>query len=789
MAWCDHLRLHHVKFVTNVAKEEAKVDISSPTGYADGKRWLIVPEHNNPTYQWIEETQMMLAKGDWRVRRVDYENAPFGRDVYAASPYRWWLVLLGWLDRVISGRPIGLSIEHSALFADPLLQMFLLVGTCVFAARRFGAFTASLLGLSLTFIFPFGALLLPGIANDFGLSQICALWSVLLLVAGTMAHKHRTAWYLAAGCAGGCGLWLNAAGETPVVAGIAIGAVLSALVTGRAKPGDDAAEAGLPPWRAWAISGAVSSFVAYLIEFFPSHMEPQFRVNYPLYSLAWLGLGEIVWRLTVWVRFRRPLGGIRGALVWVLSAAVVASLPVALVKSGNNTFLSNDLLSTRLANLPNGVVASSLAEWASRDGITGALAGTLLPLLLLLPAGWVLARRETGTAQRTAVAIAVGPMLTIVWLAAHQIRLWNSVDCMALALLASLAAATSAGQSLWRIRWAAAAAAAPALLVGMFLVAPTADPASSSDFRFTTAEIEGLYERALSQWIADRAGPDGATVLVPPFRTSSFCFYGGVRGLGTQNWENRDGLSATFRIVNSTRPDETLALLTQRGVTHIVVPSWDTDLDDFARMGLKQPMDSFIYALHQTDGGIFPWLRALPYNLPEIPGFKEPSALILEVTDETDAATLRSRLVEYLVEMHHIDQAAFASQSLRRYPADLGALVALAQVAKAKNDDEGFARAFSSLESNLANASDRSLAWDRRVSLAVVLALGGRADLSEAQVRRCVADIDSTRVRMLTTGSLYHLLVLCKHFGIELPDPRLHELAIKLLPVELRERL
>jgi hypothetical protein len=293
----------------------------------------------------------------------------------------------------------------------------------------------------------------------------------------------------------------------------------------------------------------------------------------------------------------------------------------------------------------------------------------------------------------------------------------------------------------------------------------------------------------LAQWIADRADPGGATVLVPPFRTSSFCFYGGLRGLGTQNWENRDGLSATFRIVNSTRPDETLALINQRGVTHIVVPSWDTDLDDFARMGLKQPMDSFIYALHQTDGGIFPWLRALPYNLPEIPGFKEPSVLVLEVTDDTDPATLRSRLVEYLVEMHSIDQAAFASRALLRYPADLGALVALAQVAKARGDDDAFAKAFDSLQSNLAGGSDRALAWDRRVSLAVVLALGGRTDLSVVQVKRCVDEIDDARIRLLTTGSLYHLLVLCKHFGVEIPDPKLRALAMKLLPSELRERL
>lgn len=788
MGWSDHLRLHHVKFVSNVAKEEARIDAASPTGYADGKRWLIVPEHNNPTYQWIEETQLMLARGDWRVRSVDYENAPFGRDVHSASPYRWWLVFLAWLDRGISGRPIGLSVEHSALFADPLLQLFLLIGAAVFVARRFGTFPAALLSLGLTAFYPFAAALLPAVANDFGLAQICALWSALLVVAGALARRRISAWFFAAGCAGGCGLWLSAAGQVPVVAGIGLGALLAALVAGRA-PAGPAAESDVPPWRAWAFGGAISSFLAYLIEYFPSHMEPQFRVNYPLYGLAWIGLGELLWRFASWRRLGKSLGGVGEVTLAVLSAAAVASLPIALVKSGNNAFLAGDLLSTRLTNLPNGVVASSLSDWVSRDGPSAALAATFLPLLLLGPAVWLLARSRTGPDHRTSIAVALGPMLVLAGLAIHQIRLWNTFDCMALVLLVAVTAGAATDSNPAGFRWLVAGLAAPALVLGLHLVWPIADPDRPDDFKFTAAEIEGLYERALAQWIADRAGPDGATVLVPPFRTSSFCFYGGLRGLGTQNWENRDGLSATFRIVNSTRPDETLALINQRGVTHIVVPSWDTDLDDFARMGLKQPMDSFIYALHQTDGGIFPWLRALPYTLPEIPGFKDPSVLVLEVTEETDPATLRSRLVEYLVEMHHIDQAAFASQALLRYPADLGALVALAQVAKARGDEDAFSRAFASMQSNLASGSDRALAWDRRVSLAVVLALGGRTDLSLLQVKRCLAEIDDARIRLLTTGSLYHLLVLCKHFDVGIADPQLHALAIKLLPMELRERL
>jgi len=537
------------------------------------------------------------------------------------------------------------------------------------------------------------------------------------------------------------------------------------------------------------MGGAVTSLLAYLIEYFPGHMAPQLRVNYPLYGLAWLGLGQLLWRVAAWAARKRPYGTARDVGLVALCAGAVASLPVAIWLSGNHAFLAGDLLSTRLTNLPDGVVAGGLPAWAAQDGLTGAVAATCLPLLLLGPAAWILAGRSTRPALRAAVAIAAGPVLAALALAIHQIRWWNTVDCALLALLvAATAALPAAAAASRRIRWTCCALLAPALLLGAISAAPPAG-SGASDFKFTRSEVEGLYERALAHWIADHAGPDGATALVPPFRTSSFCFYGGLRGLGTPNWENRDGLSATFRIINSTRPDETLALVSQRGVTYIVVPSWDSDFDEFARMGLRQPKDSFIYALHQTDGGIFDWLRALPYNQPEISGFKEQSVLVLAVTDETDPATLRSRLVEYLVEMHQLDAAAYSSQALLRYPADLGALVALAQVQKARGDAEAFDKVFNSLVSNLSSGSDRSMAWDRRVSLAVVLALGRRNDLAREQVKRCLAEIDAEKIRSLTTGSLYHLLVLDKGYELQISDPKLQELSMKLLPSELRERL
>lgn len=790
IAWADYARIQRVESVSRVASEESRVDANSPTGYADGKRWLIVPEHNNASFQWIEETQLMLSRGDWRVRYVDYENAPFGREVHSASPYRWWLILIAWCDHAASGRPLGLCVERAALFADPLLHLVLLVTSTIFVARRFGALAAALVSLGLAAMFPIAAAFLPGIANDFGLSQIAALWSVLLLVAGTAAARRASRWYFAAGAAGGCGLWLDALAQVPVVVGIASGAVLAALLARIRQRGEPDGAPAAPPWRAWAFGGAAMSLTAYLIEYFPGHMEPQLRANYPLFGLAWLGLGELLWRFASWMRRVNPFKSARDICAWVLAAAAVASLPVAISRSGDHAFLSGNLLSTRLTNLPGGVTADSVSAWIAKTGLTGAVAAMLLPLLILGPAAWLLARRATEPAQRAAIAIAAGPVVAAAVLAIRHLRWWNTLDCMLLGLLvAGTCARPSAAAAARGARWIWCWLMGPSLVLGLICIAPTEGSASGDDFKFTRPEVEGLYERALAHWIADHAGPDGATALVPPLRTSSFCFYGGLRGLGTQNWENRDGLSATFRIINSTRPEETLALVNQRGITHIVVPAWDNDFDEIARMGLTQPKDSFIYALHQTDGGIFSWLRALPYNLPAIPGFKEQSVLVLEVTDETDPATQRSRLIEYLLEMHQLDAAAYSSKALLRYPADLGALVALAQVEKALGDADGFDRVFKSLVANLSSGSDRSLAWDRRVSLSVVLALGRRGDLARDQARRCMEEIDAEKIRSLTTGSLYHLLVLGKAYALGISDPKLQALTMKLLPSELRERL
>ena len=826
IAWSDYGRAQRVDYVTHTDQEEAVIDAASPTGYADGKRWIIVPEHHNRSYQWIAETQQMLAQKEWRVRHIDSENAPYGRDVHSASPYRWWLGLIAWCEHSLTGHPYGLAAERAALWADPLLHLLFLVVTTVFVARQFGALSAGLIALGLATLYPFAGSFLPGVPDDHSLARICALWSVLPLLAAIGRAKRATTsgeliaetpakksnritppppisaeieaaeiagecrrtqrLFFSAGIAGGLGLWISVANQIPVIAGISAGGFLAAWIGAwRVKNADGAAPAATP-WRAWALGGALTCLAAYLVEYFPTQLDLRLQVNHPLYGLAWLGLGELLAQITSWSKTEKSFWNRRRVVAVVLAIAAVAAWPIALILTGTTSPLSGDPLASRLSNLPNGIVAQNFFAWLARDGFTAPLAATGLPLLSIGVAGWILARRPTDAAQRITIALAFGPVLVTLALAFSQLSWWAGCDVACLTLLVAATMARGGAKISPLSRWLWSGFTGVILLPGLILLAPPPMP-TTENIQFTRLEVEGLLERSLAHWIADHAGPTGAVVLAPPDRTTSWCFHGGLRGLGTANWENRDGLAATIRLVSATTADEALALLNQRGVTHIVLPSWDSDLDEFARWTLGRADDAFIMAIHRWS--LPPWLRPLPYSVPAVAGFEGQSVVILAVTDESNRAAATARLADYFLETQQLELANSATQPLQRYPSDLGALVALAQIEKARGDTVAFTKTFDALVSNLSGGSDRSLAWDRRVSLAILLAQGQRTDLAREQVRRCLEKITAARLRSLTTGSLFRLQMLAKAYEFKITDEPLRALALKLLPAELRSRL
>lgn len=793
LAWMDTVRAQRVGYVSKLVGTEAVADDASPTGFASGLRQMIVPEHNNDSYQWIVQTQQMLSQGEWRIRYVTYDNAPVGREMRSPSPYRWWLGLVAWFDHEFSGRPLGSAVEGAALLADPLLHILLLVGSVLFVAWQFGAYPAALLGLGLVTLFPFGGAFLPGQPGDGGLAQASGMWSVLLLLAAFRpigdrapdspgSGKKTDRWYFLAGVAGGIGLWINAGRELPILVGIAVGGVAASLISRRYDSGDGAHGAGAAPWRAWSLGGAAASLAGFVIEYFPGYAGGmRLENNHPLYALAWLGAGELLECVTPWISGARRSWGRRTLASMAVALLPLATIAVLLVRSGIDGPLAGETLYRRLTNLSESPVADNTWGWIHRDGATGDVAATLLPVLVLLPAAWLLVRRARSSAEQSRIAVAIGPVMVSLGFALFRLSWWSMFDTALLALIVAIASAACSRPGLGR--WICAGAIFLCVAPGLaqFLSRERKDATQT----VTEGDVTSLVERDVSHWLSNQSDTEGAVVLAPPNLTAAMIFHGGLAGLGTPYWENKSGFEAAIRIAGASSADEAYALATHRNLSYIVVPTWDTFLDEYARLGANQTDHSLMALLHRW---LPPrWLRPVPYHLPTVAGFEGQNVVIFKVVDVQDNATALSRLAEYFSEMGELDQAVEASHALRRlYSAHLGATVARARVERVSGDTEALAEATRDLLRLLSNGGDQGLPWDRRVSLAIALAEAKRFDLARDQLKRCVADIDEPRLRSLTTDSLYRMQQMSVAFQLPIVDERIRNLISKLLPAGLQ---
>ncbi len=775
----DWPRLARLQRVAALIHGEASADAASPTGYAGGVRDRVLPDHDGNSYAWLAQTQTMAATGAWRIRSVTEENAPFGRSEHAAAPYRWWLRAVAMIHQHATGVSTGLAIERAAAYADPLLHLLLLVTGTVLLARWGGAPAAALFAAGAATFFPFVAVFLPGAPDDLTLQVIAAVTGVLSLLLGARAAAvsreatSRRAFAFAGVC-GGVGLWLSPSTGVPVLAGIGLGAMVSAWTQRQRRPA-----ASPPPWRVWSVSGGVTVLGASLVEYFPHHLgDWELRAIHPLYGLAWLGAGELLARSchAIASGWTRPRG--RACLTGTAAALAFATVPVLMYRLGNPGFLAADVLAFRLTREPGTAFAPHVLAWLRADGASLTTLAILAPLLLLGAALPAIVRRHEAAGR---LALAAGPVLVAGAIACFQLRWWGIAAGLALTLPVA-AALGEFRQTKWG--WILATGVVGA--AGILRQLPTLRPQQGNALTF--GEAQGLMERDLAHWLARHAdGPDRPIVLAPPDLTTTLNYYGGLRGLGARSWESTEGVAFAVRVTISTSRDESLALLRRRSVNYLVLPSWDPFFENYSRASSMQVGELFYRSL--TRWALPPWLRPIPYQPPRIPGLEQHDVRIYQVVEDQGEPLAAARLTEYFIEMNQLENARATRPLLARFPADLGVLVARAQLEGALGEADALGKSLDALLSRLAAGADRSLGWERRVSLATVLARGDRPDAARAQLQRCVAEANDARLRTLTTNSLYYLLLLKKNFGLEFADPRLQALALSLLSEEQRQGL
>lgn len=774
------IRIAEVERLTGLTARAPAIEATSPTGYAGGARLLIAPGHNNESYQWIAQTQRMIATGEWRLRQVDYDNAPTGRTLHSPSPYRWWLAALAWCHQQWTGQPIGLSVERVALWADPLLLLlFVGLGTG-WVARRFGALSAGAFAIVSASLYPFGGAFLPGGPDDVGAVLILSVACTLSLLAGILPVQAGTApsrrGFVASGFLGGIGLWLEVSTFVPLLAGLAIGALAASWFL--------RARRVVLPWRAWGLTGATTTLLAWLIEYAPVHLSlSAARLNevHPLYALAWLAGGELLARAQLWMQGTSPFWRRREIVLTVLAIAGIAALPVVLLVTNEPGFLMKGTFAFRLSALGEGLEASDFLRWLVQETHISRVIALASPLLLLVAAGllWRLMPERRGP-----MVLVVAPLLVALVIAVLQLSWWNQVDAMLLVLAVVLTARGVArpGQA---PAWCAFAAVAVALPGTVPLVAESVRAANAPA---SPAERLSLLERDFAHWLARRAGPDGAVVLAPPNLTVSLFYHGGLRGIGSPFRSNEAGLLGTIRIAGAISPDEAFALANGRQITHVVLPAWDRFFDAYARPAPGPAKYTFMGLLQRWQPPR--WLQPVPYRHPFITDVAENGLVVFEVTEVQDQATSLSRLAEYFAAMDQPELAYRVAHALTwDYGADLGAQVAKARTELARGDQAALSQTLTSLQRGLKEGTDEGLPWDRRVSLALVLAEGGLIDEAQRQAQRCMEEMDAPQMRRAPELTLFRFLTLCRALNIGYVDPALRELARALLPAELREQI
>lgn len=764
-----------------VTVDAPAIDPSSPTGYRDGRRSLLLPTGGADGAHWVMQTQTLIAQGELRMRSVNYDNSPRGREVHWSSPLRWWLAALAWVDAGLGGRPIGLGIERAALWSGPVMLAIALPLIFFWVRQTISPGAALLVPVVAASYHPFAIDFLAGRADHHGLANLAALTAVLSFAVGDL--KRNPQWYGRSAMAAALGIWISAVTLLPLLIGLGFGFLVGAWFFRHGS--------APPPWleepnhlRRWARTGAMVSFGAYLFETLPGPFPLRLEVNHPWYALAWLGAGEVLaWTIS---RLRHlPLRSI-DHLKAILGLIALISLPAVVLATRATTYTVADpfLLALHQEHIAE---FQPLSRIVATLGFSFGVLGLVLPLILwLAPVSLLLGRRLADRFRPTLCALAI-PATLAVLLGFLQVR-W-----LGLALAAGLPTvvvawmALESPESSFSLRARRLAVGAVLLLCLPGAIAAWQRTQTSGEIG--NEDIRHLAERDLAHWLRLRAGDRPVVLAAPPGLTTRQLYYGSHYGLGTLYWENAEGLARLADFYAARTDEEAHQRALEAGVTHVIFVTWDAFELSLIKLRRGEagsrtvPTDAFFSRLLQSP--IPPvWLRSIPFSLPDHRSLRGAEVRIWEVvTPQTPGRAVNAAL-QALLESGRADLAPHLSPHLAAAPAELASVLGEATLAAAARDEQAFRQHLSRLHARLGEAA--TLSPGERLQLVSLFALGRDFATARNQLQMTLANTQEAQVRALTIGQLGDLLSLCDALAPNALHSDLRELARTLLPPSRR---
>ena len=622
-------------------------------------------------YVWNRHAEHIGEAGDLRTHYVYFDNAPKGRELHWCSAFAWYLRGLGELHRHFSGDTLRNSIFRMSIWANPLLLIVALALFATLSARRFGPLCGSVLAIGMITTASFYEGFLPAYPDHHGITAF-ALMGIIFGIAWAGAgwvHKNDNDTFilprslkqakhgmLFSAISAAAGLWISGFSAAIIAAGIGVGAILSVFFFGK-KAKSEGSEYHPDLWKFWAIATSLGSLFFYLMEYFPNRMGMRLEVNHPLYALAWLGGGWIIFEITNWISLRQ-VG--EKPFPWknLIFPLLACSILPAFVLLGGDRFymLKGDFMLGLMKNIAEGL---PLLTRIQMGAITWKVAFGYFPLFILAALALMLLRQVSSGTKGTLLLL-ICPIVIVTVLQVFQVR-WGMLNGPTYIALAGIVI-----PQIWKllprnVPWRIAGSIALLGMVYFFSIDTVRGMLlpfwqqynSKQNMQVGSGQLLALLHRDMAKTILQNANGKPVTLLSSPNSSCLLSTLGGFQTMGTLYWENVEGLETAAKMLNSQSDEEALTMLQSRGVTHVSLMTWENFIEPYFKLLYPNPApgksieNSFAYkALFKK---ILPqWARPIPYPKNFLTNALKQDVLMLEIVPDQTKEEAEFHLARFL---------------------------------------------------------------------------------------------------------------------------------------------
>jgi hypothetical protein len=458
------------------------------------------------------------------------------------------------------------------------------------------------------------------------------------------------------GISAAAALWISGFSAAVIALGIGIGAMLSVWLFAK-KAAAEGSDYHPELWKLWALVTAAGSLFFYLLEYFPDHMAMRLEVNHPLYALAWLGGGWIIYEMTKWIRANQS-----GAasfpwshFIWPLLA--ISLLPAAIFIGGPDVYaIRHEFLIGLMKNIAE---VLPLMTRIQMGAITWKVAFGYFPLFVVVAVILIFVRRMC-SAAKGAFLLLICPIIIVTIMQFLQVR-WGMLNGPIYIALAGLVI-----PQVWNLlpKKPAARVFGTLCLLAMvyFFSVDTVKGmllpfwqqySSKQNMQVGSGQILALLHRDMAKALLQNANGKPITLLSSPNSSCLLSTFGGFKTIGTLYWENVEGLDTAAHLLNAQSDEEALAMIKKQGITHVALMSWENFIGPYFQIIYPNPVPGKSLENSFGQRALFKktipqWARPIPYPKNFMSNALKQDVMLLEIVPNQTQDEAEFHLARFL---------------------------------------------------------------------------------------------------------------------------------------------